>query len=147
MSNPGMNNVLHCKAIVKTFKQGSNDVPVLKSIDFHVAKGETIAIGALIAAPAVQPTLAFGAVDQIGESESTRSTPRRRPRTDQNTSAQTSEPLVFIETAVDKVQPAALVEEQAPRRRTPRARKPRETFNEPLVVVETQPSQSPPSQV
>jgi lipoprotein-releasing system ATP-binding protein len=49
MSNPDMNslvmnNVLHCKAIVKTFKQGANDVPVLKSIDFHVAKGETIAI-------------------------------------------------------------------------------------------------------
>jgi lipoprotein-releasing system ATP-binding protein len=39
-----MSDVLHCKAIVKTFKQGTNDVPVLKSIDFHVAKGETIAI-------------------------------------------------------------------------------------------------------
>ena len=101
---------------------------------------------ALIATPAIQPTLAFGSVDQIGESESTRSTPRRRPRTDQNTSAQTSEPLVFIETAADKVQQATLVEEEAPRRRTPRARKPRETFNEPLVVVETQSNQSPPNQ-
>ena len=43
---------------------------------------------------------------------------------------------MFIETAADKAQ-SVLAEEEAPRRRTPRARKPRETVSEPLMVVET----------
>jgi ribonuclease E len=94
----------------------------------------------------VQPALAFGNVDQIGESESIRTEPRRRPRPVQGTNAQVNEPLVFIETAADKAQQTVLVEEEAPRRRTPRERKPRETFSEPLSVVETQSNQSPPNQ-
>lgn len=36
--------VLHCANLVKTFKQGSYEVPVLRGIDFTVQKGETIAI-------------------------------------------------------------------------------------------------------
>ena len=36
--------VLHCANLVKTFKQGSYEVQVLRGIDFTVQKGETIAI-------------------------------------------------------------------------------------------------------
>jgi lipoprotein-releasing system ATP-binding protein len=36
--------VLTCNGLVKTFKQGAYEVPVLKSIDLRVLKGETIAI-------------------------------------------------------------------------------------------------------
>ncbi len=93
----------------------------------------------------VQPALAFGTVDQIGESESFRTAPRRRPRPDRGTNAQVNEPLVFIETAADKAQQAVVVEEEAPRRRIPRERKPLETFSEPLIVVETQSNRSSPS--
>lgn len=43
--NETMNNsVLACRNVVKTFKQGKNEVPVLRGIDFTVQKGETIAI-------------------------------------------------------------------------------------------------------
>ncbi len=43
--NEAMNNsVLACRNVVKTFKQGKNEVPVLRGIDFTVQKGETIAI-------------------------------------------------------------------------------------------------------
>ena len=47
--NKGIDNntsgpVLHCANLVKTFKQGSYEVPVLRGIDFTVQKGETIAI-------------------------------------------------------------------------------------------------------
>ena len=93
----------------------------------------------------LQPALAFGTVDQIGENESIRTAPRRRPRPDQGTNAQVSEPLVFIETVADKAQQAVLVEEEAPRRRAPRESKPRETFSEPLSVVETKSNQRPPN--
>ncbi len=108
------------------------------------------ALAPVVSQPSVmvpaQPALAFGTVDQIGESESIRTAPRRRPRPDQGTNAQVSEPLVFIETAADKAQQAVLAEEEAPRRRTPRERKPREIFSEPLIVVETQSNQNPPNQ-
>ena len=80
------------------------------------------------------PVAAFTPIDQIPDITPERSGSRRRARSD--SSNQAAEPLVFIETAADKAQ-GALVEEEAPRRRTPRARKPRETVSEPLMVVET----------
>ncbi|MBL0122343.1 MAG: Rne/Rng family ribonuclease [Betaproteobacteria bacterium] len=92
-------------------------------------------------APAFAPVIA-APVDQIADEQpSAPRQARQRPR--QNSSAE-SAPLVFIETAADKVQsmlPAA--EEEAPRRRTPRPRKPRDTVTEPLVFVETQPVSKP----
>ena len=52
--------------------------------------------------------------------------------------------LVFIETAAEKLQNVVMpVEEEAPRRRTPRARKPRDMATEPLVFVETKPGDQP----
>ena len=44
MNNTIDNAVLACTGLVKTFKQGSYEVPVLRGIDFAVQKGETIAI-------------------------------------------------------------------------------------------------------
>jgi hypothetical protein len=79
--------------------------------------------------------VAFAPIDQIGDSTPTRTTSRRRERAGGERPA--AEPLVFIETAADKLQAVVLVDEEAPRRRTPRPRKPRETANEPLLVVET----------
>ncbi len=98
------------------------------------------------APPAVVPTFASvipAPVDQIAdERPSAPRQPRQRPR--QNTGNMEHAPLVFIETAADKVQSVLPpVEEEAPRRRTPRARKPRDTMSEPLVFVETQPVNKP----
>jgi lipoprotein-releasing system ATP-binding protein len=50
MNNPMTNAanpataILSCRQLVKTFRQGGVDVPVLRGIDFSVAPGETIAI-------------------------------------------------------------------------------------------------------
>lgn len=78
----------------------------------------------------------FGTVDQIPDAERQASQQqRRRPRASDANMA--SEPLVFIETAADKVQLAVLVEDEAPRRSTPRPRKAKPVVNEPLVFVET----------
>ena len=49
VTNEAMNNkmnhsVLACRNVFKTFKQGKNEVPVLRGIDFAVQKGETVAI-------------------------------------------------------------------------------------------------------
>jgi ribonuclease E len=97
------------------------------------------------AAPLAQPSpapapfreaVSFARVDQIPDATASEPrTPRRRARgTDANLA---SEPLVFIETAADKVQQVVLAEEEAPRRSTPRPRKARTTASEPLVFVET----------
>ena len=68
--------------------------------------------------------------------------PRRRPQSGGGLTE--SAPLVFIETAADKVQGiAAVEEEEATRRRTPRPRKPRNATTEPLLFVETQPVNKP----
>ena len=85
----------------------------------------------------------FVAVDQIGETEpAVPREPRRRARNTEGAAA--SEPLVFIETAAEKLQNVVMpVEEEAPRRRTPRARKPRDMATEPLVFVETKPGDQP----
>lgn len=83
----------------------------------------------------VQQALSFGTVDQIPDIERQKASSRRRARESDANLA--SEPLVFIETAADKVQQAALTEEDAPRRSTPRPRKARPVANEPLVFVET----------
>jgi hypothetical protein len=79
-------------------------------------------------------------VDQIVDDQSAvPRQPRQRPRPSENT-MESGAPLVFIETAADKLQGVqATVEEEVPRRRTPRPRKPRDTMSEPLVFVETQP--------
>ena len=78
-------------------------------------------------------------VDQIVDDQPT--TPRQgHRRTRQSDSILDNAPLVFIETAADKVQSlATVVDEEVPHRRTPRPRKPRETVSEPLVFVETKP--------
>ena len=44
MNNQSTDSVLACTNVVKTFRQGKNDVPVLRGIDFTLQKGETIAI-------------------------------------------------------------------------------------------------------
>ncbi len=42
--NKVVNKVLTCRNLQKTFRQGSQDVTVLRGIDFSVAKGESVAI-------------------------------------------------------------------------------------------------------
>ena len=80
-------------------------------------------------------------VDQISDATPVRSAPR--PRRDADRS-HIQEPLVFIETAADKV--AQVVAEPEPvRPRTPRPRRAREMANEPLVFVETATSAAPTS--
>ncbi|MBL8522405.1 MAG: Rne/Rng family ribonuclease [Betaproteobacteria bacterium] len=96
-----------------------------------------------VAAPApvyVAPAV-FTPVDQIGDAEP--AAPREPRRRTRSTEA-ASEPLVFIETAADKVQTFAQpVEEEAPRQRTPRPRRQRDTATEQLVFVETKPGDQP----
>ena len=91
-----------------------------------------------VTAAAVAPTMP-APVDQIVDDQPT--TPRQgHRRTRQSDSILDNAPLVFIETAADKVQSlATVVDEEVPHRRTPRPRKPRETVSEPLVFVETKP--------
>jgi hypothetical protein len=88
-------------------------------------------------APAtVAAAATFSSIDQIPDAapEVPRQ-PRRRPRAGEGNVA--SEPLVFIETAAEKLQQVALSDEEAPRRSTPRPRKSRTAASEPLVFVET----------
>ena len=94
-------------------------------------------------APPAVAQAAFPPVDQIIDDQpSSPRQPRRRPSPTE--SNMESAPLVFIETATDKVQSAQVgVDEDAPRRRTPRPRKARDIVNEPLVFVETQPVEKP----
>ncbi len=91
--------------------------------------------------PAPTPVMQFvpAQIDQIADEQpQSPRQPRRRPS--QDSVATESAPLVFIETAPDKVMPmTALEEAESVRRRTPRPRKPRVDVNEPLVFVETQP--------
>ena len=100
-----------------------------------------------VAVAAAAPTFAQVApasVDQIiDEQPSAPRQPRQRPRSSEGSIE--NAPLVFIETAADKLQSvqATVEEEEAPRRRTPRPRKPRDTVSEPLVFVETQPTGKP----
>jgi len=107
-----------------------------------------VAVSAPIAAAPVFASVFASAapapVDQIADEQpSVPRQPRQRPR--QSESAVESAPLVFIETAADKLQSVqAMAEDEAtPRRRTPRPRKPRDTVSEPLVFVETQPVNKP----
>ncbi len=92
--------------------------------------------------PAPVPAPSFSPIDQIPDIAPERSGSRRRERS--GNANQTAEPLVFIETAAGKVQNVVAVEDEASHRRVPRPRKPRETFNEPLVVVETKTDASNP---
>ena len=102
------------------------------------------AVSAPIAAAPVFAMVTPVAVDQIDDDHmSAPRQPRRRTRPTE--SNMESAPLVFIETAADKVQSvlATVEDDEAPRRHTPRARKPRDTVSEPLVFVETQPVDKP----
>ncbi len=74
-------------------------------------------------------------VDQIDDASSMRTTPR--PARRRNRDEAPSEPLVFIETVAAPVAVTPPLEEEAPRRRTPRPRGPRATTSEPLLFVET----------
>ena len=96
------------------------------------------AYGLVLGAPVVHATAFPAAVDQIAdELPQVPRQPRRRPL--QSDSNRSDAPLVFIETAAEKLQPAAVIVDDEPsRRRTPRIRKPRDTASEPLVFVETQ---------
>jgi hypothetical protein len=112
------------------------DVPV--AAPAYVAPAVSAASAAKAAAP-----VAFVPIDQIGDvtPEAPRQ-PRRRPRTGDINVA--SEPLVFIETAADKIQNVVIpVEEDTPQRRTPRPRRVRDAIAEPLVFVETKPGDQP----
>ncbi len=101
-------------------------------------------------APEAPPALVFGsvaapvaaAVDQIGDTVPARSAPRPRREADRS---QIQEPLVFIETASDKVAQVLVAEPEPVRPRTPRPRRARETTNEPLVFVETASNAAPTS--
>ena len=81
-----------------------------------------------------QPVVA-AQVDQIDDEASMRSTPR--PARRRNRDAAPSEPLVFIETLPAPATSATPVEDEAPRRRTPRTRGARPVASEPLQFVET----------
>ncbi|MBL8519627.1 MAG: Rne/Rng family ribonuclease [Betaproteobacteria bacterium] len=96
------------------------------------------------AMPVTQPPVSFGSVDQIPDIERAERTSRRRTRGTDATPA--AEPLVFIETAADKAAQAMLVEEEAPRRTSPRPRKAKPAGAEPLVFVETGKGNAPQDQ-
>ena len=102
------------------------------------AEAAPVAVSAPVpVAPAFVPVFS-APVDQIDDLPSAPRQPRRRPRDGDGTKE--SAPLVFIETAADKAQAFTQpVEEDAPRQRTPRSRKPRDVASEPLVFVETTP--------
>ena len=85
--------------------------------------------------PAAAPQPA--SIDQLPDTQSTRTPGLTRRKYSEAQSV--TEPLVFIETAPDKIAPVAVAEEEAPRRRNPRARRERLIPNEPLIVVETKP--------
>lgn len=85
--------------------------------------------------------ISVGIVDQIPDAAPARSEPRQRRR---NTAEAGSEPLQAIETKAD-IQPVTLVFEEPVRRSTPRPRRQRQTTSEPLVFVETQSGDQPPS--
>lgn len=84
-------------------------------------------------------------VDEIPDTVPQRTTSPSRERR-RNTSA-ASDPLVFIETAAEKIQPApaTLAEFEPQRRSTPRPRRTRNVVSEPLVVVETKADSPPPA--
>jgi ribonuclease E len=99
------------------------------------------------AAPAGEPgaaipeSVSFKAIDQIPDpAPDMARTARRRPRVQDANLAH--EPLVYVETAPDKVQQVVSTEDEAPRRSTPRPRRVRSVAEEPLVFVET--TQKPP---
>ena len=101
-------------------------------------------------APAVvyrSATAAPAPVDQIPDAEPQRASSEQSSRRRRNTHAAT-EPLVFIETAMAKVQSSdsqpALAEIEPQRRSTPRPRRQQNVVSEPLQVVETK-SDSPPA--
>ncbi len=96
------------------------------------------AIAATVYAPAIP-----AAVDQIADEvpQSPRQPRRRHLQDDSNRNAA---PLVFIETAAEKVQNVSVnLDDEPMRQRTPRVRKPRDTASEPLVFVETQRGSNP----
>ncbi len=87
------------------------------------------------APPPVAPQPA--SINQLPDVQPTRSPGLTRRKYSEAPSV--TEPLVFIETAPDKIATVAVAEEEAPRRRQPRARRERLIPNEPLIVVETKP--------
>ena len=109
---------------------------------------QTVAAVSIPAPPTQVPSLAYlqpgiettqpvvtAQVDQIDDEASMRSTPR--PARRRNRDAAPSEPLVFIETLPAPATSATPVEDEAPRRRTPRTRGARPVASEPLQFVET----------
>jgi hypothetical protein len=122
----------------------AKEAPIATAVEKPAAAPEMpVATAPIVTAVPV----AFSPVDQIPDLSPARAAPRQRKRYGEEKS--TAEPLVFIETQPEKVQAIVIpVEEEAPRRRTPRPRKPRDAASEPLVFVETQrPTDSTPPQV
>lgn len=93
--------------------------------------------------PAVAPVVTIASIDQVPNVQPLRSTPRVRRKYSEIQVI--TEPLVVVETAPGNVPqaPAVFDEEDAPRRRTPRLRKPRIAENESLIFVETKVTQVP----
>ena len=102
----------------------------------------TPAIMTSMLSPSQSPIAQFvpAQIDQIADEQPQSPRQPRRRASHDRVAAETA-PLVFIETAPDKVIPlTAAAEAESIRRRTPRPRKPRVDVNEPLVFVETQPA-------
>lgn len=102
-------------------------------------RGDLVVAPRSESAPEIPPPRAAVSIDQIDSSPSASQRPPRPRRHERNT---TSEPLVVVETAPDKIAAIAplLEAEQEPRRpRAPRPRRERTAANEPLIVVDTAP--------
>ncbi len=93
--------------------------------------------------PAVAAVVTIASIDQVPDVQPLRSAPRVRRKYSEIQAI--TEPLVVVETAQGNVPqaPAVIDEEDAPRRRTPRPRKPRLAENESLIFVETKVTQVP----
>ena len=124
------------------------DQPVISAPSTPIVVADAATATPLAASAPPKPAFAFtpaapATVDQIVDDPlAAPRLPRRRPQSGGGLTQ--SAPLVFIETAADKVQNVAVVEdEEATRRRTPRPRKPRDATTEPLLFVETEPVNKP----
>ncbi len=106
----------------------------------EITSTESATVIAAKSAPVIKPTM--GTIDQIPDTLLPRAVPRPRHRR-QASAVPVTEPLVIIETAVEKIQPSSPgVDQEPPRRANPRLRKKREAVNEPLIFVETKTGES-----
>ncbi|MEQ1516186.1 MAG: ribonuclease E/G, partial [Usitatibacteraceae bacterium] len=111
------------------------DIPVPAPAPARMPAAEPAPVQQVYSQPAATTQSTAAPVDQIDDASAVRSTPR--PARRRNRDEVPSEPLVFIETVPELAVAVHRVEEEAPRRRTPRPRGPRVVTSEPLLFVET----------